>query len=409
LVLPIVPSALNSARELLAIPDFRRTWAIGSLTAVSRWLEIVGAAIFAYEVTQSPQLVAMIAVMRVMPYVALGLLFGGLADNFERRAMLLLALASMLMTCLAMAALTGLGIAGYGAILAATFVSGVFWTIDMPVRRRLMVDAIGAERMSAGLGIDNASMHAARMIGPVAAGLIYEVAGITGIFLCVAALYTACIMLAAGLSTTANPGSRSRLNLSSLLPPREFFRDRRFQIVMAVTIVYNLWCFPFTNMIPVIAQNDFALAPRWVGIVTAIDGVGGILGALLVAVAVKERTLFYFYFAGTLGVVLLYGMLSLHLTVTAAIPALLLIGAASACFSATQYALVYTLAPPELRGRATGVLQFFIGSSMVGHWMTGLLFQQLGSAVAMQVMAVQAIFCLGLLGTLWFRLAHGGR
>jgi MFS family permease len=107
--------------------------------------------------------------------------------------------------------------------------------------------------------------------------------------------------------------------------------------------------------------------------------------------------------------VLLYGMLSLHLTVTAAIPALLLIGAASACFSATQYALVYTLAPPELRGRATGVLQFFIGSSMVGHWMTGLLFQQLGSAVAMQVMAVQAIFCLGLLGTLWFRLAHGGR
>jgi hypothetical protein len=70
---------------------------------------------------------------------------------------------------------------------------------------------------------------------------------------------------------------------------------------------------------------------------------------------------------------------------------------------------VYTLAPPELRGRATGGLQFFIGSSMVGHWMTGLLFQQLGSAVAMQVMAVQAIFCLGLLGMLWFRLAHGGR
>lgn len=409
MIRPIVSPTSISAREVFAIPDFRRTWAIGSLTAVSRWLEIVGSAIFTYEVTQSPQLVAMIAVMRMLPYVALGLLLGSLADSFERKAMLLLALASMLMTCLAMAALTGLGIEGYGAILAATFVSGIFWTIDMPVRRRLMVDVIGTERMSAGLGIDNASMHAARMVGPMVAGLIYEVAGIAGIFLCVAALYTVCIMLAAGLSTSASPRSGSRLNLSSLLPPRELFRDRRFQIVMGVTIVYNLWCFPFTNMIPVIAQNDFALAPRWVGIVTAIDGVGGILGALLVAVVVKDRTLFYFYFAGTLGVVLLFGVLSLHLTVTAAIPALLLIGAASACFSATQYALVYTLSPPELRGRATGVLQFFIGSSMVGHWMTGLLFERLGSALAMQVMAVQAILCLGILGTLWFRLQRDGR
>ncbi len=97
-----------------------------------------------------------------------------------------------------------------------------------------------------------------------------------------------------------------------------------------MTVVYNLWCFPFTNKIPVIAQNDFALAPRWVGAMTAIDGVGGIIGALLVALAAKERTLFHFYFFGTLGVVLLYAVLSLHLTIAVTVPMLLLIGIASA-------------------------------------------------------------------------------
>ena len=72
--------------------------------------------------------------------------------------------------------------------------------------------------------------------------------------------------------------------------------------------------------------------------------------------------------------------LALHLTVGAAVAILLASGIAAAAFSATQYALVYNIAPPEMRGRATGVLSIFIGSSMLGHWHAGLLFERLGSS-----------------------------
>lgn len=395
---------LSTARSVLAVGDFRRTWAIGWLTAFGRWLEVVGTVIFAYEVTRSPQLVAMIAVVRMVPYVTLGLVFGGLADAIERTRLLRIALAVMLVASVAMAGLTGSGAAGYGAVLLATLVSGIFWTIDMPVRRRLMVDAVGQEGMAAGLGFDNASMHAARMIGPVVGGLVYELLGISGIFLCVAAIYLVCGRLAGRLEVQSTQAVQGRFSLTALVPPTELLRDRRFRIVMGVTVVYNLWCFPFLNMIPVIAQNDFALAPRWVGAMTAVDGIGGIAGALLVAMAARERTLFNFYFFGTLGTALLFATLSFYLVVGATVPALLLIGVASACFTATQYALIYALAPPALRGRATGVLQFFIGSSMIGHWMTGWLFERLGSATAMRVMAAQAIVCLAILWLAWRRV-----
>jgi predicted MFS family arabinose efflux permease len=401
-----VLSPHSSARSVLAIADFRRIWLIGWLSAVCRWLEIIGTSIFVYELTRSPQLVAVLAVVRMVPYVTLGLVFGGLADAYERTSLLKLGLAAMLVMCLMMAGLTGAQVAGYAVILAATFVSGTFWTIDMPVRRRLLVDAIGTDRMAAGLGIDNASMHAARMVGPIAGGLLYEYAGIPGIFLVVAIIHAACIALSYGVSPAKNAFSLGRFIPFSLIPPRELFDDRRFWVAMGVTVAYNLWCFPFTNMIPVIAQNDFALTPRWVGAMTAIDGIGGILGALIVAMAVTERTLFRFYFSGTLAVVLLYAVLSLHLTVAAAVPALLLIGIASAAFSATQYGLIYTLAPPALRGHATGVMQFFIGTSIIGHWLTGLLFERLGSVTAMRVMAGQAIISLAILWALWRRAAR---
>ncbi len=395
--------AHSSVPGVLANADFRRIWSIGWLTAFCRWLEIIGTSIFVYEMTRSPQLVALLGVVRMVPYVTLGLAFGGLADAFERTTLLKLGLAAMLAMCLVMASLTGLGTAGYGVILAATLVSGTFWTIDMPVRRRLMVDTIGTDRMASGLGIDNASMHAARMVGPIAGGLLYEYAGISGIFLVAALIHAVCLMLAYAVSPAGNAFSSGRLNFSTLIPPRELFAERRFCVAMGVTVAYNLWCFPFTNMIPVIAQNDFALAPRWVGALTAVDGIGGIVGALVIAMVVKERTLFHFYFSGTLAVVLLYAALSLHLTLTVAVPVLLLIGIASAAFSATQYGLVYTLAPPELRGHATGVMQFFIGTSIIGHWLTGLLFERLGTVAALQVMAAQASVCLAILWVFWRR------
>ena len=78
-------------------------------------------------------------------------------------------------------------------------------------------------------------------------------------------------------------------------------------------------------------------------------------------------------------------------------------GIAAAAFSSTQYALVYNIAPPEMRGRATGVLSIFIGSSMLGHWHAGLLFERLGSIAAMEVIACEGLTAMLVLAALWWR------
>jgi hypothetical protein len=41
-------------------------WAIGGLSGIARWLEFVAIAIFAYELTRSPELVALLAVLRMV-------------------------------------------------------------------------------------------------------------------------------------------------------------------------------------------------------------------------------------------------------------------------------------------------------------------------------------------------------
>jgi MFS family permease len=96
-------------------------------------------------------------------------------------------------------------------------------------------------------------------------------------------------------------------------------------------------------------------------------------------------------------------LLSLHLTVPTVAIGLFLIGAAAACFSASQYALVYLIAPPHLRGRAAGFLSIFIGCAVFGFWNAGVLFTAYPSSTAMAIMAAEGMVPLVILGFLWLR------
>jgi predicted MFS family arabinose efflux permease len=397
---------LADARALFAHADYRRVWAIGGLSGIARWLEFVAIAIFAYELTRSPELVALLAVLRMVPYVLFGFLMGVLADAVDRKRLLLASLLVMAATSAAMLLLSIVGAATYAAAAVVVMVAGAFWTTDVPVRRRLLVDAVEGGNVAAALGFDNATMYATRALGPLIGGAIYQGLGIGGIYALIAASYLVCVWLAAGLRAGSEhqpSAAPARRGLGFLLPPRELILDRRFQVIMGVTLVYNLWCWPFVSMVPVIAQKDFALTPALVGALSACDGLGGTLGALAVGLLATQRTLFRFYYFGTLSFLLLVLALSLHLTVGTAVGVLLLLGVAAASFSSTQYALVYTIARPEMRGRAAGVLSIFIGSSMLGHWHTGLLFERLGSVTVMRIMAAEGVSAMLMLAILWWR------
>src|SRR6476646_1781730 len=103
-------------------------WAIVAFCGVARWLEFVAIAIFAYELTQSPALVALLAVLRMVPYLLLGFPTGVLADIINRKRLLVWTFATMTVASGTMLLVTGVGAATYAAAAAIVMVSGAFWT-----------------------------------------------------------------------------------------------------------------------------------------------------------------------------------------------------------------------------------------------------------------------------------------
>lgn len=404
-VTPTADTAVGD-KPLFSIPDYRRGWLLGLLAGIVRWLEFLALGIYAYQLTKSPPLVALLAIVRVAPYAFLGFIVGALTDRYDRKLLFILCVLAMITTSGGMIYLSYTGQATYPILLATTLATGIYWLTDMPIRRRFMVDAVESVRIGRAMGIDSITNYATRGIGPLAGGVIFQWFGVTGIFSLNLALYLICLILvlrmkrpadSADLAAGASKSSRGKKGRSGSWT---LLTNARFLIILGVTLIYNIFCNPFAAMIPVFGSKDFGFSPAAIGTLASFEGLGGVVGSVLIGIYIRQQQLFAVYFFGPIFYLVVLIALSYFLEPSATFVALVFASFGGGCFSGTQYALVYTTAPPELRGRAFGFLALCIGSAALGLWNAGYLFNHYESSIALRIMALEGLIPLSILALL---------
>jgi MFS family permease len=398
---------------LLRIADYRRVWLAGILGGTGRWLEMLALGIYAFEVTASPFLVALLVILRMLPLSLCGPLVGALADRIDPRRFLMTSFALAAAVSAVMLALFLAGAAGYWHVAAAAFLSGVFWTTDMPLRRRILGDVAGPDRLGPAMALDSASNNGTRMLGPLLGGVLYQWLGATGIYAVNAVFFGLAMLLALRLlaprggpsEAPARPATSAMTDL--LAAVRFALADRDVLRILAVTVVFNIWGFPFTSMIPVIGRDDLALASGWVGLLSAVEGGGAFLGAMTIAALAQPGQFYRLYYFGTMAYLACIVLVGAAPGVIAVGAALAATGLAGSAFSTMQSTLTYLTAPPAMRGRMFGLLVLCIGSGLVGYINVGLMAEWLGAARAIQVIAVEGLVALALVGLGWPALRRG--
>lgn len=401
----ILPRRLT---ELLGDPLYLRLWLIGLFSMGSRWLELLVVGIFAVETTGSPVLVALLVILRMLPLAVFGSIVGTLADRLAPRILLYCSLGLATLVSLAVLGIALSGIASYWHIALATFLSGVVWTTDMPVRRRMIGDVAGTKRIAAGMSLDSATSNAMRLIGPLFGGLLYQWLGLGGAFGLAAALYAICLCLTPGLpkAFASGVGQSSAKLLGDLREGFGFLaREPEVRRILYVTVIFNIWGFPFVSMIPVIGTQNLGLNAAAIGGLAALEGGGAFTGALLITVlGVRPGAYRRLYFLGTASYLTLAFVAS-WMTETAPMAIVIFfVGLGAAGFSTMQTVLIYGLAPPEMRGRLLGILSFTIGAGVIGFTNIGLMGELFGGAIAVRIVAAEGLLAALLLGLTWPRL-----
>src|SRR5712691_6011677 len=325
------PIASTVRRQgLLATPGYARLWFAGGVGNAMRWLELLVAGIFTYDVTHSAFLVAVVTVTRSLPMLFLGPIAGVIAEALNRKRLLLAQLFGMAATSAVLALLAWSGEIRVWHIALGGAVTGIAWASELAVRRRMLGEVVPADRVVAAVALDSLTNSVARVIGPLCGGAAFEALGLGGAYLVSAGLYLAASVAVIGLDFHQEP---RRLRFGRI--PGE------------------------------IAEGiGVALAAGWL----RLNGARSLLqGSFLFLGGVIAMALSPWY--GLAFVLLLIG------------------GLGTAVFSNMQTSLILIEAPPTTRSRVMGIVTMCIGTGPIGVLLIGALSEPLGPPAAILVMA----------------------
>jgi MFS family permease len=389
---------------LIEAPDFWRLWVVGLVIFAVRWLEMLAVAVFAYQHTHSPFVVAALTMLRMLPMALFGAVIGALAERCDRRTALVVVVMSMGLTSLSLAVLAFAGKLAVWQLAVAAFFNGIGWATDNPVRRTMIGDAVGSERMSAAMSIDVGANNASQVVGPALGGVLLASVGLGGTFCVSVICYLVAVVAALRVrhrNSAAPTGSQSVLAriVEGLAVVQ---RDRRLIAVLLVTVISNVFAWPSTSMIPVIGHDRLGLGAVGIGILSSMTGIGAFCGAVAIALLVRAPWFSRVYVSGVVVYLAMVPVFALMPYPLLSGSVLLLTGIANACFSIMQATLVYLSAPAEMRSRVYGVLSVCIGIGMVGFIQIGLLAGLIGASWAVAATGVAGLLAM-LLTRRWWR------
>src|SRR3954452_1492490 len=393
---------------MLASPDFRRLWLVGFVISAVRWLEMLAVGVFVYQHTGSAFDVALMTLLRMLPLALFGAVIGALAERIERRKALTGVVLLMLATSLSLAVLAHAGILAIWHLALASFCNRAAWATDNPVRRIMIGEVVGSEGMGSAMSLDVGGNNASRMLGPTIGGALLAYTGISGAFTASVLLYA--VALAAALRVQ-HRNSQGALPVGGVLARIvEGFvlvrREPRLIGTLLVTVIYNVFGWPFTAMIPVIGKDNLNLGASAIGMLASMDGIGAFIGVVAIAVFARPAHYRLLYVGGVITYMVMLIVFALVPNVAVAGAALLLTGVSNAGFSVMQATLIYLAAPAEMRGRMYGVLSVCIGSGPIGFLALGVLANLIGASTATALSGAVGLGALAATWPWWRRLGY---
>lgn len=382
-------------RRMIDAPDFWRLWYVGLTVSTVRWVETVAVGVVVYQRTDSAFVVSMMTMLRLLPMGLFGAFLGALAERFDRSRTLLAVVLVMIATSVALVILDRTGQLEVWHLAFASFVNGCGWCTDNPVRRVMIGEIVGRERMGAAMSLDVGASNASRMVGPVIGGLLLAGPGIQGAFVLSVLLYATALVAVLTIRSRIPRVAGSGAVLARIGEGLALVRtDRRLIGVLVVTVIYNIFGWPFTSMIPVIGRDRLSLGPEGVGLLATMDGVGAFFGALMLTLWLTPRWHTRAYLGGVIAYMIAVVIFAWVQSPWLAGAALLLTGLAGAAFASMQATLVYLASPAEMRSRILGVLTVCIGTGPIGFVWLGWLADRIGSHDATAVTGILGLLAM---------------
>ena len=403
--------------------DFAFLWGSNVSMYIARWMQITTLSWFVLEVTDSPFSVGLVGFFGMAPFFLFGTFGGLLADSVDRKKLVAFTQFMSLTAALIMVLLFAFDLIAYWHSYVAIMIPGLAWALDMSSRRNLIMDIMGMERVSNGVALDSIGEDSGKIIGPALAGLLIAVVGVTGSYIVLTLIiFIGCLSVTRIKIRTSEKRSHNH-NADSIVKQKNYMvflevssvyvgqysggpalnvfdgiarvvkdlkqgfgyvsKNNVMISVIVITILMNLFLFPYVQMVSVVSKRVLEVGPFFMGLLLASDGLGSLLGSTFIASRrkIKYQGRVYLYCS----ILSLFGLAAFSLSSIYALSLLFLVmvGMGVGGFKIMQSALVMIVSDPKFRGRAMGIITLSIGVMPIGNILVGAISQAIGASLTL--------------------------
>ena len=384
----------NGTFRAFANRNYTRLWMANCQIYTCRWMQMTLLTWLILELTDSPWKVALVGFFYVGPTLLLGLAGGVLADEMDRRRLLIMSNAVSVVASLWLTVLLLTGeVQVWQAYLTAA-INGASWAISFASRRALIFDFLGSSGVTNAMALDTVGMNISRMIGPGLSGVLITLTGVAGGYVVVTVSYALGIILL-WILHIGEPFQREikqRNVFRNLLEGFRYIRETpSIMAIVWITVVMNFFLFSYPLMVPVMARDVLHVGPTLMGFMQAAEGVGAMFGAYLLAASVRIKYHGRYFLYGSLFALTALCLFSLSRWYIFSCTILLSLGLGSSAFATMQSTIVMLEAKADMRGRALGVVSLAIGAGPLGALLLGAIADTVGPMFALRTNALLGI------------------
>jgi len=349
-----------------------------------------------YEITGRALDLGLIGLVQFIPSVLLALPAGHVADQFERRRIVLLGQIVDLVAIAVLAALSLMHAVHEAGILALVFVIGVAKAFEFPAMQSMLPALVPPALLGRAMAVNGSAGQAAMIMGPALGGLLY-VAGPGVVYVVCAVLYLAAVLLMSRLRYEQAQPKREPATLKTLFAGVHFIRARPDVLGVISLDLFAVLLGGATALLPIFAKDVLHTGPWGLGLLRAAPAVGALLMSLWLARHNLERKVGTLMFASVAG----FGVATLVFAVSTwlwvSLVALFALGAFDMVSMVIRGALVQLDTPDDMRGRVSAVNAIFINTSnQLGEFESGLLAAWLGAVNATLIGGIGTLVVVGL-------------
>jgi MFS family permease len=395
--------------------EFR--WFIVSLFAmvVGSQLQAVVVGWQVYGITHDPLSLGLIGLAEALPFIAIALPAGYLADRRNRRTISVLALLVLALCSVALLVLSAtpglLARMGVAPVYVTIFASGIARSILQPARQAMSAEIIPREMYQNAIAWRSSTWQTASVIGPAIGGLMYGFAGPVAAYGATALLMLVALGGFLRVAYTPQPRVVGDASMSAELMTGLRFVWREHAILGALSLdLFSVFLGGAEALLPVFASEILKVGPQGLGLLRAAPAAGAVgMGIFLAHRRPFEQAGRTMLVAVGVFALAIIGF-GLSRSFWLSLVLLALSGMADNVSVVIRSTLIQVLTPREMLGRVASVNAIFIGSSNeLGAFESGVAARLLGAVRAVVLGGSAALLVVGATARMVPRLRRLGR